>query len=131
MSKIKYDGYYYSFKSEKDNYDSYNCILRFFEKKNKVISVSISPSKGKRHSFGNYFPAGDWFNEKYNENGEFKVTENKISFNCGRISYNGTILNEDELGLFSHSYINNYETTEIFKFISFNALKDIKELDKL
>ena len=44
----------------------------------------------------------------------------------GEVLYNGTIINQDKLKLFSHSNINGHEETKEYKFISFDALNDIK-----
>ena len=43
MSKLRFDGYYYYLKKNIIKNDSYNYILRFFEKNNKVIGVTVSP----------------------------------------------------------------------------------------
>ena len=132
MSKIRYDGYYYSFQlGDKKNNHSHNYVLRFFNENNKVISESIYVIKENDFCFGNFFPEGNWFNENYEKKGNFEINENKIYFKIGNISYKGTILNEEEFELFSHSNINSYENTEIYKFIPFDVLKDIKDLDNL
>ena len=131
MSKIRFDGYYYLFTLENNKNDSYVQVLRFFNENNKVISVTH-----RKHyfCFGSFFPSNDWFNENYDDSGNFKIIENEISFDIssedGKVSYKGTILNEDELELFSHSYINGYEDTKIYKFIPFDILKDIRDLDE-
>ena len=131
MSKIRFDGYYYLFTLKNNKYDSYVQVLRFFNKNNKVISVTHAADN---FSFGSFFPSGNLFNEKFKNSGNFEIIENEISFDCssknGKISYKGTILNDDELELFSHSYINGHEDTKIYKFISFDVLKDIRDLDE-
>ena len=131
MSKIRFDGYYYLFTLKNNKNDSYVHVLRFFNKNNKVISVAHAANN---FSFGSCFPSGNWFNEKFKNSGNFEIIENEISFDCssknGKISYKGTILNDDELELFCHSYINGYEDTKIYKFISFDVLKDIRDLDE-
>ena len=131
MSKIRFDGYYYLFRLKNNISDSYVKVLRFFNKNNKVISVSHIASD---FSFRSFFPSGNWFNEMHEDSGNFKIIENEISFDCsskeGKVSYKGTILNDDELELFSHSYINGYEDTKIYKFIPFDILKDIRDLDE-
>ena len=131
MSKIRFDGYYYLFTLKNNINDSYVKVLRFFNKNNQVISVSHIASD---FSFGSFFPSGNWFNEMHEDSGNFKIIENEISFDCsskeGKVSYKGTILNDDELELFSHSYINGYEETKIYKFIPFDVLKDIRDLDE-
>ena len=131
MSKIRFDGYYYLFRLKNNKNDSYVQVLRFFNENNKVISVTLVTHY---FCFGSFFPSENWFNEKYEDSGNFKIIENEISFDCsseeGKVSYKGTILNEDELELFSHSYINGYEDTKIYKFIPFDVLKDIRDLDE-
>ena len=131
MSKVKFDGYYYhiDFK-ENDKYNSYNYILRFFPN-NRVIGVTVDVTKENKFTFGNCFPVGNWFNENYESNGIFNISENQITFECGDIEYKGTIINDDILKLFSHSNINNYETTEEYNFISFKVLQDIRTSEKL
>ena len=121
MSKLKFNGlYYYLNISLNINY-----ILRFFEKNNLVIGVSLSANKGKE-LFKNYFPQGDWFNEFYEKNGNYTIFGNKISFVCGKVSYEGTILDSGKLSLFSHSYINGHESTNEYKYISFNDINKLR-----
>ena len=131
MSKIRFDGYYYLFTLKNNKNDSYVQVLRFFNKNNKVILVTHAANN---FSFGSCFPSGNWFNEKYEDSGNFEIIENEISFYCsseeGKVSYKGKILNDDELELFCHSYINGYEDTKIYKFIPFDVLKDIRDLDE-
>ena len=131
MSKIRFDGYYYLFTLKKNTYYSYVKVFRFFNNNNKVISVTHATQD---FCFGSFFPSNDWFNENYDDSGNFKIIENEISFDCsskhGKVSYKGTILNDDKLELFSHSYINGYEQTKIYKFIPFDVLKDIRDLDE-
>ena len=131
MSKIRFDGYYYLFTLKNNKNDSYVQVLRFFNENNKVISVTLAANN---FSFGSFFPSGNWFNEKYEDSGNFEIIENEISFDCsseeGKVSYKGKILNDDELELFYHSYINGYEDTKIYKFIPFDVLKDIRDLEK-
>ena len=131
MSKIRFDGYYYSFTLKENKSDSDIKVLRFFNKNNKVISVTCAT---KNFCFGGFFPLLDWFNETYEDSGNFEITGNKISFysSCkyGKVSYKGTILNEEELELFSHSHINGYEQTRIFKFIPFEVVRDIRDLEE-
>ena len=127
MSKLRFDGYYYYLKKNIIKNDSYNYILRFFEKNNKVIGVTVSPQKDDIIvGFGDFFPSGNWFNENYENNGNFDISGDQISFKCGEVLYNGTIINQDKLKLFSHSNLNGHEETKEYKFISFDALNDIK-----
>ena len=132
MSKIRFDGYYYLFKLKNNKYDSYVQVLRFFNENNKVISVTHVTH---HFCFGSFFPSENWFNEQHEDSGKFKIIENEISFDCsskyGKVSYKGTILNDDELELFCHSYINGYEETKLYKFIPFDVLKDIRDLDEI
>ena len=79
MSKLKFNGLYYHL----DTSSNINYILRFFEKNNIVISVSIIANEGKKLS-KKYFPQGDWFNEFYEKNGNYTIFGNKISFVCGK-----------------------------------------------
>ena len=120
MSKLKFNGLYYHL----DTSSNTNYILRFFEKNNLVISVSIIANEGKKLS-KKYFPQGDWFNEFYEQNGNYTISGNKISFVCSKVSYEGIILNSRKLSLFSHSYINGYESTKEYKYISFNDIKKL------
>ena len=128
MSEVRSDGYYYCLKLEKKRDDSVNSILRFFSEQSKVIGVSVSPNKKSKFIFSNFFPSGNWFSENYENNGNYTISRNTISFECGKIIYKGTI-SKDKLVLFSHSNINGYETTEEYKFISFDVLKDIRNID--
>ena len=127
MSKVRFDGYYYCLKFKEDKLDSINYILRFYPD-NRVIQVSCSPNKEKNYKpkFSIFFPSGNWFNEEYEDNGNFNISGNQINFICGKIEYKGTILNDETLELFSHSNINGYESTNKYKFISFDVLNDIK-----
>ena len=127
MSKLRFDGYYYYLKKNIIKNDSYNYILRFFEKNNKVIDVTVSPQKDDIIvGFWDFFPSGNWFNENYENNGNFDISGDQISFKCGEVLYNGTIINQDKLKLFSHSNINDHEETKEYKFISFDCINDIK-----
>ena len=81
-------------------------------------------------SRNNCFPSGNWFNEQYENKGTFNISEDKISFECGKVEYKGTIISDDLLKLFSHSNINNYETTEEYNFISFKVVQDIKTCEE-
>ncbi len=130
MSKVRFDGYYYFLKLEEDKLDSVNYILRFYPD-NRVIGVSVSPNKENNFTskFSNFFPSGNWFNEEYEDNGDFNISGDQINFVCGDVDYKGTILNDEILELFSHSNINGYESTKKYKFISFDVLKDIKDLE--
>ena len=129
MSKLKYDGYYYHLTIEEKKIDSYINIFRFFEKTNKVISVACSPNYNKAPIFGNFFPSDDWFNENYENNGNYNITDDKISFTCGKVEYKGTILSQDKLELFFYSKINGNEGKIEYKFISFEVLNDIRALE--
>ena len=106
-----------------------NYIFRFYENNNKVIAVSCSLNEHLKINFANFFPSGNWFDENYEDNGNYNISGEQISFECGNVLYNGTILSKDKLKLFSHSNINGYETTREYKFISFKILKDIKTLE--
>ena len=131
MSKIRYDGYYYNLDIKEKKRDSCIYIFRFFEKTNKVISVICSPNHNDALSFGNFFPSGDWFNENYENNGFYNITDDKISFTCGKVEYKGTILSQDKLKLFFYSKINGNEGKEEYKFISFDVLNDIRALENM
>ena len=126
MSELKFNGlYYYLNISENINY-----VFRFFEKNNLVIGTSIG-AKNNIYLFANCFPNKVWFNEFYEQKGKYTISENKISFMCCNVSYDGTILDNGNLSLFSHSYINEYEATEEYKFISFDVLNDIETYENL
>ena len=129
MPKLRFNGYYYCF-VKRNTSEYYNSVLRFYENNNIVIGVSISPQNNKKNCrFINYFPKENWFNENYEEKGDYIISEEQISFVCSNVSYKGTILNDDKLSLFSHSNLNGYESTEEYKFISFEILNDIKALE--
>ena len=85
MSKLKYDGYYYNLNIKVKKRNSYASIFRFFEKTNKVISVVCSPNHNDPRNFWHFFPKGDWFNENYEDNGYYNITDDKISFTCGEV----------------------------------------------
>ena len=128
---MKFNGYYYCLQLEENISHSYNYILIFYDKNNKVIKVSCCPSNEDKYFFINFFPTNNWFNENYENNGNYNISGDQISFECGKILYKGTILNDDKLKLFSHSNINGHEDTKEFKFISFEILKDIQVLDAI
>ena len=129
MSKVKFDGYYYNLQLQEDENCFVNNILRFFPD-NTVIEVPIQAKKDNKITFGNCFPSGNGFNEQYENKGTFNISEDKISFECGKVEYKGTIISDDLLKLFSHSNINNYETTEEYNFISFKVVQDIKTCEE-
>ena len=126
MSELKFNGLYYYLNISKNT----NYVLRFFEKNKLVIGTSIG-AKNSIYLFAKFFPNEGWFNEFYEIKGNYAISENKISFVCGNVSYDGTILDNGKLSLFSHSYINGYEATKEYKFISFDVLNDIKTYENL
>ena len=82
MYKLRFDGYYYYLKKNIIKIDSYNYILRFFEKNNKVIGVTVSPQKDDIIvGFGDFFPSGIWFNENYENNGILTFQEIRFILN--------------------------------------------------
>ena len=122
MSKIKYNGYYYYLDLKKNINDTYNYVMRFFPN-NKVITVTHCSHDISK--FWRFFPNINWFNENYEDNGTFNIKEDRISFECGKVEYKGTIINDDKLVLFCHSNLNGYESIEEYKFISFDVLSDV------
>ena len=121
---IKENGYYYYFEPELDM----SKILRFYKSSNKVIGASISVQKSEKR-FIDFFPSGNWFNENYEKSAKYVISGNKISFLLQNVHYKGTLLDGDKIELFSHSDINGYEATRVFKFISLDVLTDIRNLD--
>ena len=129
MPKLKFNGYYFCLKLTEKKTDSDNYILRFYEKNNEVIGVTISQNDQKKWLiFANYFPNDSWFNQNYERKGNYKISGDQISFECGNVIYKGTIL-DDKLSLFSHSNINGFEATRLYKFIPFDILNDIRSLE--
>ena len=124
---LEENGYYYCINKEK----KYNDIFRFYKASNKVIGACIGYSLSNLR-FKKLFPFGNWFNEDYKANGRYEISSsgNKIAFEVGNVHYNGTLLEGQKMELFSHSDINGHENTRIFKFISLDVLKDIRNLDK-
>ena len=127
-TNLKFFGYYYFLKKKGNILDSSNSVLRFFKDKKRVISVSIGLQKDKKdkpiESFvlNDFFPKETWFNELYENNGTYEISDDHIKFKCGFVSYEGTIL-ENSLELSVHSDYNGYEAMETFKFISFEELQ--------
>ena len=106
-------------------------FLDFWKKTYKVISVVCGPNHNDPRNFGHFFPKGDWFNENYEDNVYYNITDDKISFTCGEVEYKGTILSQDKLKLFFYSKINGNEGKEEYKFISFEVLNDIRALENI
>ena len=123
---IEENGYYYCLSNDHE----YNSVLRFYKESNKVIGASIGSTSSEIKFIG-LFPKGNWFNENYEDSGnyEISISGNKIAFSLGKVHYKGTLLNRQKMELFVHSDINGYENTEIYKFISLDVLKDIRDLD--
>ena len=114
---------------KKKKSDSCNSIFRFYDKNNRVISVVCGQNEKRTNYFGDFFPSGNWFDENYEDNGCYEISGEQISFKCGNVLYNGTIVSQDKLKLFYHSNINGHEGTMEYKFISFELLNDIKALE--
>ncbi len=129
--KLRFSGYYYHFDKMENILDSYNYVLRFFEDKKRVISVSIGLQNDEKdkpiesYTLNQFFPKESWFNEFYEDYGTYEISGNHIKFKCGFVLYEGTILG-NSLDLFSHSNFNGYEDNNTFKFISFEELQNQK-----
>ena len=76
-------------------------------------------------TLNNFFPKETWFNEYYENNGEYEISDEHIKFKCGFVSYKGTIL-ENSLELLVHSDYNGYKAMRTYKFISFEELQNQK-----
>ena len=129
MPKLRFDGYYFYLNKKENPKDTKNYILRFYEKSQKVISVSVGLNNNKvKNDFNinDFFPSEKWFNEDYEKSGIYEISGDKIRFYTqsknGHISYKGEIL-DNRLELFSHSYINGYETKILYNFIPFEEIK--------
>ena len=122
----KENGYYYCLSNDHE----YNSVLRFYKESNKVIGASIGSTSSEIKFIG-LFPKGNWFNENYENSGnyEISISGNKIAFSLGKVHYKGTLLNRQKMELFVHSDINGNEDTKVYKFISLDVLQDIRDLD--
>ena len=123
---IEENGYYYCLSNDHE----YNSVLRFYKESNKVIGASIGSTSSEIKFIG-LFPKGNWFNENYENSGnyEISISGNKIAFSLGKVHYKGTLLNRQKMELFVHSDINGNEDTKVYKFISLDVLQDIRDLD--
>ena len=118
---LEENGFYYHL----NNDDKTNEVLRFYKSLNLVIRVIIS-SPLPEIRFGDLFPRGNWFNETYKISSlyDISISGNKISFGFANILYKGTLLDGQKMEI----SINGNEII-VFKFISFDVLKDIQDLD--
>ena len=128
MSKLRllrFNGYYY-YLDERDRKErAINYILRFYENPKKVIHVSMGLNEEnyyKEFDLNDFFPSNNWFNENYEDSGRYEIYGEQISFDCGKVSYKGTI-SDYYLTLHSISHINGHESTHKYKFIPFEEIK--------
>ena len=127
MSKLRFNGYYYYIDQIDRLDETINYVLRFYEISKTVIQVSIGKSKiglnenKKEFNINDFFPSGNWFNENYSNSGRYEINGDQIHFDCGKVSYKGTI-SDNSLSLYSISHINGHESTHLFKFIPFEEI---------